>query len=237
MPKLDEPRRNFALSIIIPVFNEKNTIEGVVEAVAATPYSKEIILVDDGSTDGTRDILATLKHPSLKTILHERNIGKGGALQTGMANSTGDIIIIQDADLEYDPAEYSVLLAPILLGKADVVYGSRFSGHGTHLVLSFWHYVGNKFLTLFSNIFTNLNLTDMETCYKVFTREALEGIRIHEKRFGFEPEITAKISKKRLRIFEVPISYHGRTYAEGKKINWKDGVWALWCILKYNIAN
>ena len=167
--------------------------------------------------------------------MHDNNQGKGAALQTGFLHVTGDIIIIQDADLEYDPEEYPVLLKPILDGKADVVYGSRFAGHGAHRVIYFWHSVGNRFLTLMSNLFTNLNLTDMETCYKVFTREALDGVEIKEKRFGFEPEITAKMAKKKLRIYEVPISYYGRTYEQGKKINWKDGVRAIWCIIKYNL--
>ena len=224
------------LSIVIPVFNENETILDIIKAVSATPFHTEIIVVDDGSTDGTREILANIRQSSLRVLLHEKNKGKGGALQTGFSHAEGDIIIIQDADLEYDPEEYPVLLKPILDGKADVVYGSRFAGHGAHRVLYFWHYVGNKFLTFLSNLFTNLNLTDMETCYKVFTREALAGIVIRENRFGFEPEITAKIAKKKLRIYEVPISYYGRTYEQGKKINWKDGVRAIWCILKYNLS-
>lgn len=223
------------LSIVIPVFNERATIEKVIEAVLATPYRKEVIVVDDGSTDGTREILSQLVLPDLVVVLHERNTGKGGALQTGIQRATGDVVLVQDADLEYDPAEYSILLKPILTGRADVVYGSRFAGHGAHRVLYFWHYVGNRFLTLLSNLFTNLNLTDMETCYKVFTKEALQGVSIKEKRFGFEPEITAKMAKKRLRIYEVPISYYGRTYEEGKKTNWKDGLRALWCIIRYNL--
>jgi len=227
---------DFTLSVVIPAFNEKDTIGNVIDAVLATPFRKEIILVDDGSTDGTRDVLKDMKHPEIKIIFHEKNSGKGKSIQTGFKNATGEIILIQDADLEYDPAEYSTLLQPILSGKADVVYGSRFSGHGAHRVLYFWHYIGNRFLTLLSNLFTDLNLTDMECCYKVFTREALDGIRIHEHRFGFEPEITAKIAKKKLRIYEVPISYYGRTYEEGKKIGWKDGLWALWCILRYNLS-
>ena len=226
---------SFLLTIVIPVFNERETIHEIIEAVFATPYRKEIIVVDDGSTDGTGDILTSLQQDGLKVIMHEKNQGKGAALQTGFSHATGDIILIQDADLEYDPEEYPVLLKPILDGKADVVYGSRFGGHGAHRVLYFWHYVGNRFLTLLSNLFTNLNLTDMETCYKVFTKEALSGVEIKEKRFGFEPEITAKMAKKKLRIYEVPISYYGRTYDQGKKIDWKDGVRALWCIVKYNI--
>lgn len=223
------------LSIIIPVFNEEETIAEIIDLVLKTPYHKEIIVVDDGSTDHTRDILKKVENPSFKVLLHSKNSGKGKALQTGISAAKGDIILIQDADLEYDPAEYPVLLNPILNGKADVVYGSRFAGHGAHRVLYFWHYIGNRFLTLLSNFFTNLNLTDMETCYKVFRRESLQGIQIKEQRFGFEPEITAKIAKKNLRIYEVPISYYGRTYEEGKKINWRDGMWALWCIFKYNL--
>lgn len=227
--------KNFVLSIVIPVFNEKETIHDILEAVSATPFRKEILIIDDGSTDGTRDILDTLQLDSVKVFMHDKNQGKGAALQTGFSHATGDIVLIQDADLEYDPQEYPVLLKPILDGKADVVYGSRFAGHGAHRVLYFWHYAGNRFLTFLSNLFTNLNLTDMETCYKVFTKEALAGIKIQEKRFGFEPEITAKMARKKLRIYEVPISYYGRTYEEGKKINWKDGVRALWCIVKYNL--
>jgi glycosyltransferase involved in cell wall biosynthesis len=226
---------HFTLSIVIPAFNEKNTIRDVLNAVLAIPYRKEIIIVDDGSTDGTRDIIQKISHPEIKTILHEKNSGKGKAIQTGFTNATGDIILIQDADLEYDPAEYTILLQPILSGKADVVYGSRFSGHGAHQVLYFRHYIGNRFLTFLSNLFTDLNLTDMECCYKVFTKKALDGIQINESRFGFEPEITAKVARKKLRIYEVPISYYGRTYEEGKKIGWKDGLWALWCIVRYNL--
>ncbi len=223
------------LSVIIPVYNERETIHDIIEAVSATPHRKEIIVVDDGSTDGTDDKLGSMQQDGLKVIKHAKNLGKGAALQTGFSHATGDIILIQDADLEYDPEEYPVLLKPILDGKADVVYGSRFAGQGAHRVLYFWHSVGNRFLTLLSNLFTNLNLSDMETCYKVFTKEALAGVVIKEKRFGFEPEITAKMAKKKLRIYEVPISYYGRTYEQGKKIGWKDGVWAIWCILKYNL--
>ena len=228
-------KEKITLSIVIPVYNERETISDILTAVEATPFRKEIIVVDDGSSDGTRELLAAMQYANLKIILHDRNQGKGAALQTGFSHATGDIIIIQDADLEYDPEEYPVLLKPILDGKADVVYGSRFAGHGAHRVIYFWHYVGNRFLTLLSNLFTNLNLTDMETCYKVFTREALAGVDIKEKRFGFEPEITAKMAKKKLRIYEVPISYYGRTYEQGKKIDWRDGVRAIWCILKYNL--
>jgi len=235
MPSSTHFSNDFKLSIVIPAYNERNTIQKAFEAVAASPYKKEIIIIDDGSTDGTREVLHEIHHPDLKIFLHEKNAGKGKAIQTGFAKATGDIILIQDADLEYDPSEYPVLLKPIFTGKADVVYGSRFTGHGAHRVLYFWHYVGNRVLTLLSNIFTDLNLTDMECCYKVFTKKALEGITVNEKRFGFEPEITAKIARKKLRIYEVPVSYYGRTYEEGKKIGWKDGMWALWCILKYNI--
>jgi glycosyltransferase involved in cell wall biosynthesis len=226
---------DFTLSVLIPVFNEQHTVRKAIDAVLAVPYKKEIIIIDDGSTDGTREIIREISHPEVRTLFHEKNSGKGSALQTGFTNATGDIILIQDADLEYDPAEYPKLLQPILTGKADVVYGSRFTGHGAHRVLYFWHYAGNRFLTLLSNIFTDLNLTDMECCYKVFSRKALEGVRINESRFGFEPEITAKIARRNLRIYEVPISYYGRTYEEGKKIGWKDGLWAVWCILRYNI--
>lgn len=234
---MSKPVSQFTLSIVIPVYNEQETILEILEVVRATPFQKEIIIVDDGSTDGTRDVLASINFADVKVILHEQNTGKGGALQTGFSAAGGDIIIIQDADMEYDPGEYPVLLKPILDGKADVVYGSRFGGHGAHRVLYFWHYVGNRFLTLLSNIFTDLNLSDMETCYKVFTREALAGISIQENRFGFEPEITAKLARKKLRIYEVPISYYGRTYEEGKKIGWRDGFQALWCIIKYNLFN
>ena len=223
------------VSIVIPVFNEEATIASIINLVLKTPFQKEIIVVDDGSTDNTRAVLEKINVPELKICLHKKNSGKGSALQTGISTATGDIILIQDADLEYDPGEYGTLLAPILSGKADVVYGSRFRGHGAHRVLYFWHYVGNRLLTLLSNIFTNINLTDMETGYKAFIRIALDGITINEKRFGFEPEITAKVARKHLRIYEVPISYYGRTYAEGKKITWRDGAWALWCIFRYNL--
>lgn len=230
-----EKKEDFVLSVVVPVFNERATIEKLIATVRATPYRKEIIVVDDGSTDGTRDILQQFDFADVHVVMHEKNLGKGGALRTGFGVASGDIVLIQDADLEYDPAEYPVLLQPILEGKADVVFGSRFAGSGAHRVLYFWHYMGNRLLTLLSNLFTNLNLTDMETCYKVFTREALSGIEIRERRFGFEPEITAKIAKKELRIYEVPISYYGRTYGEGKKIGWRDGAWALWCIVRYNV--
>ena len=225
----------FVLSVLMPVYNEEKTIHEALDAVMKVPYRKEIVVVDDGSQDGTRDLLRALDIPEVKVFFHDKNTGKGGALRTAMQKATGDIIVVQDADLEYDPGEFPTLLAPILAGKADVVFGSRFAGHGAHRVLYFWHSLGNKFLTLLSNIFTNINLTDMETCYKVMTREAMEGITIEENRFGFEPEITAKLAKKGLRIYEVPISYYGRTYEEGKKIGWRDGFKALWCIIKYNL--
>jgi glycosyltransferase involved in cell wall biosynthesis len=223
------------LSVVIPVYNEKPTIRVLYETVKAVAIDKEIILVDDGSTDGTREVLATLADAMTKVVMHERNMGKGAALRTGFSHASGDIVIIQDADLEYDPGQYPKLIEPILAGKADVVYGSRFVTGDYRRVMFFWHMVGNKFLTLLSNMLTNLNLTDMETCYKVFRREVLAKILIEENRFGFEPEITAKIAKLNVRLFEVGISYSGRTYKEGKKIGWKDGFSAFWCILKYNL--
>jgi glycosyltransferase involved in cell wall biosynthesis len=225
------------LSIVIPCYNEAKTIRTLVERVRASPYpDKEIIIVDDCSRDGTRDVLRTQIEPMVDKILyHEVNQGKGAALRTGFAAATGGAVIVQDADLEYDPNEYPKLMRPILDGKADVVFGSRFMGGEAHRVHFFWHMVGNKFLTLLSNMFTNLNLTDMETCYKVFRRDVLQRIKIEENRFGFEPEITAKVSKLDVVIFEIGISYYGRSYAEGKKIGWRDGFRALWAILKYNI--
>ncbi len=232
-------RADCLLTIIMPVYNEKQTVVAAIEAVLATPHRKELIVVDDGSTDGTRELLAELDYldyPGVRVLLHPENRGKGRAIRTGIEGAAGDIVMVQDADLEYDPNEYPTLLAPILAGKADVVFGSRFGGHGAHRVLYFWHYVGNRFLTLMSNVFTDLNLTDMETCYKVFKREVIQGLTLREDRFGFEPEVTARVARnKRLRIYEVPISYYGRTYEEGKKINWKDGFRAIWCILKYNL--
>lgn len=226
------------LSIIIPVYNEVHTLNVIIDAVKRTPLSidKEIIIVDDCSNDGTTDLLKRMQvGDGLKVYYHTQNQGKGAALNTGFRNATGDILIIQDADLEYDPMEYNNIISPILNNKADVVYGSRFIGSGPHRVLYFWHYLGNKFLTTLSNMFTNLNLTDMETCYKAFRREVIDKISIEENRFGFEPEITAKISHLRCRIYEVGIAYEGRTYEEGKKIGWKDGVSALRCIIKYNL--
>jgi glycosyltransferase involved in cell wall biosynthesis len=223
------------LSVVIPVYNEKDTIREIYDSVKAVDIDKEIILVDDCSTDGTREILLGLADETTRIFMHDRNMGKGAALRTGFKNVTGDIVIIQDADLEYDPHQYPKLIQPILDGKADVVYGSRFVTGDYRRVLFFWHMLGNKFLTLLSNMLTNLNLTDMETCYKVFRREILEKITIEENRFGFEPEITAKISKMDIRIYEMGISYSGRTYKEGKKVGWKDGISALKCILKYNL--
>jgi glycosyltransferase involved in cell wall biosynthesis len=228
--------RTMKLTVVIPVYNEVRTIERIVERVRAVPIDKEIVLVDDGSTDGTAAKLAELtKLDRVRVITHERNRGKGAALRSGFAAAGGDVVIVQDADLEYDPDEYPRLLKPIEDGNADVVFGSRFAGGQAHRVLYFWHSVGNRFLTLLSNAFTNLNLTDMETCYKVFRRPILRAIDIEEKRFGFEPEITAKVAKLRCRIYEVGVSYAGRTYEEGKKIGWRDGCWAIWCILKYNL--
>jgi len=227
------------LSIVIPVYNEKNFIREIVERVrkvSLQDVEKEIIIVDDFSTDGTRDILQRDLEPLVsKVIYREKNQGKGAALRAGFQQVSGDIVIIQDSDLEYNPAEYPKLIQPILENQADVVYGSRFIGSEPHRVLYFWHYVGNKFLTLLSNMFTNLNLTDMETCYKVFRTEVLDSVIIEQNRFGFEPEITAKVSKGNWRIYEVGIAYFGRNYSEGKKINWKDGLQAIWCILRYNL--
>ena len=225
------------LSVVVPCFNEKATIGAILDAVRAAPGpDKEIVVVDDGSTDGTRELLEGELQSKVDTlVVHVRNRGKGAALRSGFEAATSDIILVQDADLEYDPQDYQRLTDPILADKADVVYGSRFLGGSAHRVVYYWHFVGNRFLTVLSNMFTNINLTDMETGYKAFRRSVLEAITLEEDRFGFEPEITAKISKLNVRIYEVGISYHGRTYSEGKKIGWKDGVWALWCIFKHNL--
>jgi glycosyltransferase involved in cell wall biosynthesis len=225
------------VSIVIPCYNEKATIASIIEAVQLTPIEeKEIIVVDDASTDGTTELLRdTLARQVDRVVFHSRNQGKGAALRTGFKVASGDVVIVQDADMEYDPQEIPLLLEPIIQNKADVVFGSRFMSGRPHRVHYFWHMVGNRFLTLLSNMLTNINLTDMETCYKMFRKEILDGIQIEEERFGFEPEITAKIARSKCRIYEVGISYHGRTYEQGKKIGWKDGVRALWVICKYNL--
>lgn len=224
------------LSIVIPVYNEEATLRAIVERVLATPFEKEILLVDDGSRDRSREIMAELQreHPQVRCLYHERNRGKGAALSTGFREVQGDVVIIQDADLEYDPNDYAALLRPILEGKADVVYGSRFLGGAYARVHLFWHYVGNRMLTLASNMFTNLNLTDMETCYKVMRREVVERIEIRSRTFAVEPELTAKIARLRVRVYEVPISYAGRDYSEGKKIGLKDAFIALWAIVRWS---
>lgn len=225
------------LSVVMPVYNERATLRQAVERVLAVPLELELLCVDDGSQDGSRDVLAELQkqHSQLQVLLQSHNQGKGAALRRGIGEAKGDFVIIQDADLEYDPVDYTILLDPLIQGKADVVYGSRFLGGAPHRVLYFWHSVGNRLLTLLSNCLTNVNLTDMETCYKAFRREVIQSIRIEEDRFGFEPEITVKIAKRRLRIYEVGISYWGRTYEEGKKIGWRDGLRAVWCLLKYSL--
>ena len=225
------------LSIVIPCYNEVATLEKVIDAVLKSPVgSKEVIVVDDGSTDGTSELIRDkIEQRVARVIFHEKNQGKGAALRSGFAVATGDVVLVQDADLEYDPRDYESLLAPIAAGKADVVYGSRFAGGDAHRVFFFWHYTVNRGLTLLSNILTNLNLTDMEIGYKAFRREVLQKITIEENRFGFEPEITAKIARLHCRVYEVGVSYAGRTYSEGKKIGWRDGVHAIWCIFKYNL--
>ena len=231
----DAPRP--CVCAVMPVYNEAATVAEIIQVVLDQPCVAELIVVDDASSDGTWEALQKVAaDPRIKTLRHEVNQGKGAALRTGISHATAELVLIQDADLEYDPAEYPHLIQPILANRADVVFGSRFNGSGAHRVLYYWHSLGNRFLTTISNMATNLNLSDMETCYKVFRREIIQAIRIQEDRFGFEPEITAKVARAGVRIYEVPISYYGRTYAEGKKINWRDGVRALVCILKYNFT-
>ena len=226
--------RDRCLSVVMPCYNEIATVADCVGAVLAQPLVGEVIIVDDGSTDGTREVLAAIDDPRVRVILQPHNMGKGAALRTGFAAATLDFVIVQDADLEYDPSEYPKIIQPLADGRADVVYGSRFAGGDAHRVLFFWHSMGNKLLTLASNMFTDLNLTDMETCYKAFRREVIQSITVEEDRFGFEPEVTAKVAAAGHRVFEVGISYNGRTYADGKKIGWRDGVRAFWCIVRYS---
>ena len=234
-PAADAPTRPFKLSVVMPCYNERATIEEILRRVSEAPYDKEILVVDDGSTDGTREILKQLEpRYGLRLLFHERNRGKGGAVATGFAAATGDAVVIQDADLEYDPQDYAQLLRPIEEGKADVVFGSRFLG-GTHRCHLFWHYVGNRFLTFVSNVFTNLNLSDMETCYKAFRIDVVRKLTIESQRFGVEPELTAKVARMKCRVYEVPVSYYGRDYAHGKKIRPRDAIEALWVILKHNL--
>ena len=228
------PDAQACLSVVIPCYNERDTVAAVVAQVLASPCTAEVVIVDDGSTDGTRDVLAGISEPRVRVLLQSHNQGKGAALRRGFSEATAPLVIVQDADLEYDPGEYGTLVQPILSDDADVVYGSRFISSRPHRVLYFWHSVGNRFLTTLSNVFTNLNLTDMETCYKVFRREVIQSIELREDRFGIEPEITAKVAGGGWRVYEVGIGYDGRTYAEGKKIGWRDGVQALACIVKYS---
>ena len=224
------------VSVAMPVFNEAGSVKTIIEKVLAVGVEKEVLVVDDGSTDGTREVLAAIADPRVRVFLHPENRGKGAALRTAFEQAAGEVIIVQDADLEYNPEEYHALLRPILEGHADVVFGSRFLA-GSHRVHLFWHYAGNRFLTLFSNMLSNLNLTDMETCYKAFRREVLDGLALRSDRFGFEPEFTMKVARRGWRIYEVPISYHGRDYAQGKKITWRDGLSAVWCIVKYRFVD